>query len=159
MAPMSTHNEPIEEFRFPVDETAVMLFARALGDEHRASDDGAAVPPTFFQASAHYEPDYPLDTTRPGWKPKVTPRYPGAGKTLHGEQRFIYHRPVRVGDELSVTVRTGDRWEKQSSRGGTLGFVQQITEFRNSAGELCVTAINTGVIPERKPGGSDGGDS
>jgi hypothetical protein len=148
-----------ETFSFPIDATSVMLFARALGDgraeyTEATNPAGLVPPPTFYQASAHYEPDYPLDATRPGWQPKTTPRYPGPGKTLHGEQRFTYHHPVRSGEELTVTIRTGDQWRKESSRGGALDFVEQITEFRNGRGVLCVTAVNVGVIPENKPGRS-----
>ena len=142
-----------DSFRFPVDETTVLLSARSLGDTHPDYVAGTALPPTFLQAAAHFEPDYPYDDTRPGWRQKVTPRYPGAGKTLHGEQRFTYHHPVHVGDELVVTIGIGRQWEKQSGRGGTLGFVEQITEYRNQDGVLCVTAVNVGVIPENKPGG------
>jgi hypothetical protein len=142
-----------DQFEFRVDPTAVMLFARSLGDDRAEYVNGDVVPPTFFQSSAHYEPDYPLDFLRPGWQPKTTPRYPGAGKTLHGEQRFTYHHPVRAGDVLDVTIRSGDQWEKQSGRGGSLSFVEQVTEFRNADGVLCVTAVNLGVIPEIKPGG------
>lgn len=150
---MTDDSDPgtIERFSFRVDPTAVMLFARSLGDDRAEYRDGSVVPPTFFQSSAHYEPNYPLDTLRPGWEPKVTPRHPGAGKTLHGEQRFTYHQPVKAGDVLEVTIRIGDQWEKTSGRGGSLGFVEQITEYRDSAGELCVTAVNVGVIPEKKP--------
>lgn len=146
-----------DTFRFPVDETTVLLFARSLGDEHPAYASGAAVPPTFLQAAAHFEPDHPYDSTRPGWRPKVTPRYPGAGRTLHGEQRFTYHHPVRIGDELTVTIRIGRQWEKESGRGGKLGFVEQITEFHNQEGVLCVTSVNVGVIPENKPGRPEAG--
>lgn len=160
MANESPPDHPTEHFRFPVDATSVMLFARSLGDDqpaytdidHPAAAEGLVPPPTFFQSSAHYEPDYPLDTLRTGWKQKITPRHPGPGKTLHGEQRFVYHHPVRSGDVLDVTIRIGEQWRKESSRGGALDFVEQITEFRNQDGVLCVTAVNTGVIPENKPG-------
>ena len=125
-----------DRFTFPVDATSVMLFARSLGETRAESTEpghpdaaaGLVPTPTFFQSSVHYEPDYPLDATRPGWQEKTSPRYPGPGRTLHGEQRFTYHHPVRSGDVLEVTIRTGERWRKESTRGGALDFVEQITE-------------------------------
>ena len=142
-----------DRFTFPVDATSVMLFARSLGETNPDCADGLVPTPTFFQSSVHYEPDYPLDTLRPGWKEKTSPRYPGPGRTLHGEQRFTYHHAVRAGDVLEVTIRKGKQWTKESTRGGALDFVEQITEYRNQDGVLCVTALNLGVIPENKPGG------
>ena len=70
----------------------------------------------------------------------------GAGG-LHAEQHFTYHRPVRVGDVLSAVTRPGEEWEKQG-RSGRLLFREQITEFRDEAGELVVTARSVSVQRE-----------
>jgi N-terminal half of MaoC dehydratase len=55
---------------FPVEPGHVLAFAQAIGDEnpvyrdadpvHAVGLDGIAAPPTFVQASAHFDPDYPL---------------------------------------------------------------------------------------------------
>ena len=60
--------------RFPVDLTAIMLFASALGetnpifyDEAQAQQTplgGVIAPPTFSISSAHWNPDYPLRGVR-----------------------------------------------------------------------------------------------
>jgi hypothetical protein len=148
--------------RFPIEEGHVLAFARAVGDDNPAfRGPDAVAPPTFVQASAQWDPDYPL-------RPKVgqpwfgsgrdttgARREPGAGGDgrggtgLHAEQHYIYHRPLRVGDVLTATTRAGETWEKQGRRAGKLIFTESITEFRDANGELVVTARGVGVRTER----------
>src|SRR5438046_7312657 len=108
-----------------------MMFARSVGDpnpvyydEDRARSTEAGViiaPPTVVQASAQFDPDYPL-------RPKIgepwfgSGRQPtgvsrggdggsgsgGGGTGLHAEQHYEYHRPLRAGDVLSAETRTGN---------------------------------------------------
>src|ERR1700730_11794140 len=156
--------------RFPVEEGSILLFARAIGDpnpiysdpEYAAATElgGVIAPPTYVQSSAQFDPDYPL---RPrlgepwfgsGRNPTGRPASGGPGDSggggtgLHAEQHFQYHRPLRVGDVLSAATRTGQRWEKQG-RSGRLVFSESITEYRDAAGELVVTARSVGVMTER----------
>ena len=139
--------------RFPVEAGHVLAFARALGAADPAGGlprDGDVAPPTFAIASAQFDPDYRL-RPRPGvpWHGSggdaglVTE---GAGG-LHAEQHFTYHRPIRVGDVLACASRAGREWEKQG-RSGRLRFREQITEFRDEAGELVVTARSVSVQRE-----------
>lgn len=152
--------------RFPVEEGAIVLFARAIGDanpvysdHHYAKENGFAgvlAPPTFVQASAHFDPDYPL---RPrlgeawfgsGRLPtgRVPSDEPGSGTGLHAEQHYEYHRPLVAGEILSATTRDGGRWEKEG-RSGKLHFSETITEYRGQGGELYVTARSVGVMTDR----------
>jgi N-terminal half of MaoC dehydratase len=141
--------------RFPVEAGHVLTFARALGAADPASGlpaAGDAVPPTFAIASAQFDPDYRL-RPRPGapWHgsggdPGLVTE--GAGG-LHAEQHFTYHRPVRVGDVLAGLTRPGQEWEKHG-RSGRLRFREQITEFRDEAGELVVTARSVSVQREAR---------
>lgn len=151
-----------------------MMFARAIGDfnpvyrdahEARRSEVGDIIaPPTFFQASAQYDPDYPL-RPQPGvpwFGSGATPtgRLPDAesattssgssseksgGTGLHAEQHYEYHRPVHPGEVLTLTVLPGKTWEKQGRRGGLLHFRETIIEYRGEDGELAVTARGVGV--------------
>jgi acyl dehydratase len=160
--------------RFPIEAGHVMMFARSIGDPNpiysdtayaAASEVGTVIaPPTFVQASAQFDDDYPL---RPkvgvpwfgsGRTPTLPPREPrsggggassGGGTGLHAEQHYTYHRPVRVGDVLTATTRPGERWEKQGRRAGKLVFAETITEFRDQDGDLVVTARGVGVRTER----------
>ncbi|HEX4658985.1 MAG TPA: MaoC family dehydratase N-terminal domain-containing protein [Streptosporangiaceae bacterium] len=138
-------------WRFPVEAGHVLTFARALGAADLPAGGlpaaGDAAPPTFAVASAQFDPDYPLRPRPPepwhGSGGGAGLAREGAGG-LHAEQHFVYHRPVRVGDVLVPVTRPGEEWEKQG-RSGRLRFREQITEFRDAAGELVVTARNVSV--------------
>ena len=80
----------------------------------------------------------------------VVDRFEGGGRNvgrlLHGEQRFVYHKPLHPGEVLTITRKPGKRWEKEGKRGGVMRFSETITEYRDEAGELVVTAIGVGII-------------
>ena len=150
-------------FTFPVDRTAIMLFARSLLDirpEFTEPDSpeaqaigGIVAPPTFTWAGSHYEPDYNLDLTRPRKEPRQAPAAGGGGgglgRGLHAEQHYEYFKPIHAGDTLTVTISPGDSWEKQGRRGGKLMFSEQIYEYTNQDGELCVRVRMVGVQTEK----------
>jgi N-terminal half of MaoC dehydratase len=138
--------------RFPIEAYAA---ASEVG--------GIIAPPTFVQASAQFDDDYPL---RPkigapwfgsGREPSGVTRASsgggggggGGGTGLHAEQHYTYHRPLRADDVLTATTRPGERWEKVGRRAGKLVFSETITEFRDEHGELVVTARGVGVRTER----------
>ncbi|MEY1662353.1 MaoC family dehydratase N-terminal domain-containing protein [Isoalcanivorax beigongshangi] len=65
------------------------------------------------------------------------------GKVLHGEQQFIYHRPVCVGDRITFAPRISDIYAK---KGGALEFVVRQTRVTNQHDQLvaelnCVTVV------------------
>jgi hypothetical protein len=153
--------------RFPVDETTIVCFARAIGDPNPVYYDPERMiaPPTFVQSSAQFDPDYPL-------RPNLGDKWFGSGRTasgtqaassktttsdaattqgvgLHAEQHFEYHRALRPGDVLRGETRRGERWEKQG-RSGRLVFSETITEYFDARGDLVVTARSVGVVTERK---------
>ncbi|MFF0499926.1 MaoC family dehydratase N-terminal domain-containing protein [Nocardia aobensis] len=137
--------------RFPVEAGHVLMFRRAVGypDAEAGADTAGQqiAPPTFVQASSQFEPGHRL---RPGVEPwwgsaREAGTMPGGGGALHAEQHYTYHRPVRVGDVLSSSVRAGDTWEK-TGRSGTLRFTETLTEFRDEQGDLVVTARSVSVL-------------
>jgi hypothetical protein len=152
--------------RFPVEEGHIASFARSIGDANDAFyAPDAIAPPTFVQASAQWDPDYPL---RPpvggawwgsGREPGGRPSYGGGqsggggGTGLHAEQHYEYARPVRVGDVLTATVKPGKTWEKEGKRAGKLVFSETVIEYHDQNGDLVVTARGVGVRTE-KPVGS-----
>jgi acyl dehydratase len=163
--------------QFPIEAGHIMMFARAIGDHNPIYYDAATAvaPPTFVQASAQFDPDYPL-RPRPGvpWMGSATepsqmlaakkreaeeaaargetPEPPaGGGGGLHAEQHYTYHRPLRPGDVLTASGRPGETWEKEGRRGGKLLFSENIVEYRDQAGELVVTARSVGVRTEKVP--------
>jgi hypothetical protein len=151
--------------RFPVEAGHIMMFARSVGDPNPAySAPDAIAPPTFVQASAQFDPDYPLRPKfdRPWFGSGGTPSGVtrggggggggGGGTGLHAEQHYEYHRPLRAGDVLTATIRPGKTWEKEGRRAGKLIFSESITEYRDGSGELVVTARQVGVRTERPVG-------
>lgn len=152
--------------QFPVEAGHIMMFARAIGDDNPVYADpddpatvaagGVIAPPTFVQASAQFDDDWAL-------RPRIGEAWLGSGRTpsgversgsgggsgLHAEQHFTYHRTLRAGDVLSASTRDGETWQKHSERAGTLTFRESITEYRDAAGELVVTARSVGVKTER----------
>lgn len=166
--------------RFPVEAGHVLMFARSVGDPNPVYADpdspeaqavgGLLAPPTFVQASAQFDPDYPL---RPkvgepwfGSGREASGRLPrsepaagigggggGGGTGLHAEQHYEYHRTPRVGEVLTASTRPGKTWEKQGRRAGKLVFGETITEYRDENGELVVIARGIGVRTERSVDG------
>jgi hypothetical protein len=157
--------------KFPVEAGHIMMFARSIGDANEiyynsdyASKKGykdVIAPPTFVQASAQFDPDYFL-RPRIGQEWFGSAKGPtgitqqktgggggGGGGGLHAEQHYEYHQPLVAGEVLTAKVLPGKTWEKQGRRGGKLMFSESITEYRNLAGELVVTARGVGVRTER----------
>ena len=156
-------------YEFPVDLTSIMLFASAMGetnpiyyDEEYAAKTPLGhviAPPSFASASAHWDPDYFLRGVRKIPAPRKKPpkvrsekssKGGGGGgdltRVLHGEQRFIYHKPTIPGMRLTVTTLPGKSWEKEGKRGGTMRFSEIISEYRDESGELVTTAISVGIV-------------
>jgi N-terminal half of MaoC dehydratase len=161
--------------RFPIELGHIMMFARSVGDpnpiysdEEYAADSEVGhviAPPTFVQAGAQFDPDWPL---RPkfgepwfgsGRNPTGTPRPADGGggggggmaRGLHAEQHFEYHRHLRPGDVLRAEIRPGKKWEKEGRRAGKLVFSEMITEYRDQDDDLVITARSVGVRTERAP--------
>jgi acyl dehydratase len=148
--------------RFPVEETHILMFARAIGDENPVYTDpsspeaaefgGVIAPPTFTMAGMQFDPDAFL-------RPKLNQPWFGSAKEpsgaqiestgrLHAEQHFEYHRPLVAGEVLTTIEREGATWEKESKRGGTLRFEEMFIDYVSAAtGEPVVTARLVSVLP------------
>lgn len=165
MGRFRSQEDALPKITFPVEATHIMMFARAVGDPNpvycdaeaagRGETGGIIAPPTFPQAVAQFDPDYHL-RPKPGqpWfgsakGPSGIAGKPASSGGLHAEQHFEYHRQLRPGDVLSVEVRPGKTWEKESKRAGRLTFRERIAEYRDQNGELVVTARSVGVTTER----------
>ena len=76
--------------RFPVEAGHILMFARSIGDANPVYADaayaagtevgGIPAPPTFVQASAQFDDDYPL-------RPKVGRPWFGSGREPSGIRR------------------------------------------------------------------------
>lgn len=154
-----------------------MTFARSVGDFGEDYSDaafvetglaGVAVPPTFVQAVAQFDPEYSLrphpgrpwagspargqDAPEQPMRTRSDPEQAKGKNVLHAEQRFDFVRPVRVGDVLTAKQHPGRSWDKQGRKGGRLVFSETITEYFDGAGQLVVTATAVAVAPDHMPG-------
>ena len=122
----SVGREKIREFASALGDTALCYFnvesARALGYPDLIA------PPTFaivitMQAGGQviHDPELALDYTR----------------VVHGEQRFVQHRPIFAGDEITSTVSVDSI---RSAAGNDMITVK--TEVHASDGELVSTVYS-----------------
>ena len=161
---------------FPIEAGHIMLFARSIGDANqiyydpeyaKGTEPGQVIaPPTFVQASAQFNENYPL-------RPKIGKRWFGSGKSpsgsnapeepaaegaavrggggggLHAEQHYEYHRPLVPGMVLHSVNKPGKTWEAEGRRAGKLNFSESITEYYDQDNNLGITARSVGVRTER----------
>jgi acyl dehydratase len=113
---------------FTVEPARVAAFREVFG-----ATDG--VPPTFLTAAEFAvfprviaDPNLGLDFTR----------------VLHGSQEYVYERPLREGETLSVRARIDSIRHK-----GDTGFLAVVMEFRDDEDRLVCTARSQMV--ERAP--------
>ena len=154
-----------DEIKMPVEASHIMMFARAVADDNpiyrdpeyaNTTEVGHIIaPPTFPRAVSQFDPDYAM-------RPRIGKKWFGSGKNptglegpapssggLHAEQHFEYHQPLKPGDQLTVTQREGETWERESKRAGKLTFLERIQEYRNQDGELVITSRAVSVRTER----------
>jgi acyl dehydratase len=129
-APYSVGREKIREFAEAVGATDVVHVdpAKARASGYR----DVIAPPTFAVLIAQRcdrqfiaDPEAGIDYTR----------------LVHGEQRFVHHRPITAGDEI-VGVLTIDSVKEV----GGHAMVRTRTELSTTEGEPVCTATSTVVI-------------
>jgi acyl dehydratase len=67
------------------------------------------------------------------------------GLILHGEQEFIYHRPVQVGDVLVGEGKIADAYQKESS-GRTMTFIVSETNWTDERTGEPVVTVRANII-------------
>ncbi len=137
-----------------IERGPVTQFAEAVTDTNRiyrrrdaAQAAGFAdipVPPTyFFSAHSHwgaFPEEQPADAN-PASSPTmeiIGELMATGGLVLHGEQEFVYHRPILVGEVLHGEGRVADLYEKQSGE-RTMTFLVTENDWRDADGELVLT--------------------
>jgi acyl dehydratase len=137
---------------FAVEAGKVEEFARAIRDDdpvHRSEEaaddrgfDAVPAPLTFARVSdfPRYCPPGLADENRRGFDLGFDRRH-----TVHGEQEYVYERPLAVGDVLTGTKTLTDVYQKEGGRGGTMTFAELETEYRTQDGELVLTERKTRI--------------
>lgn len=125
-----------EVYEIEVEKGAIRAFANAIGDdnplyhdEKYAKEQGytsLVAPPTFPQTFKIPTPGLNVDKRR----------------TLHGEQEFIYERPIVAGDVLRCVSKLEDIFERQGKQ-GTMTFILIEMRGKDINGELVFSSITT----------------
>jgi acyl dehydratase len=127
---------------YQVGREKIREFAEAIGATDPAYRDADAA-----KALGHPDviapPTFPIVLAAAGLRTLVDD--PGLGldfsRVVHGEQRFVYTRPVRAGDRLTCTLTI----EEITSRAGN-DFLTTRTEIATEDGEPVVTARDKLVV-------------
>jgi acyl dehydratase len=146
--------KPMSKSTVVVERGPVANFATAVCDPNpvyrdpvAAADAGLAAipsPPTFpFVMTTWGEFAELQPTDKPTGNPMgevLGPLVAKGGIILHGEQEFVYHRPVYVGDVLVGEGTVTDAYAKES-KGKTMTFIVTETVWKDErTGEPVVTS-------------------
>jgi acyl dehydratase len=129
-APYEVSREKIREFADAISDPNPVYRDRAAAEELGHPD--VIAPPTFaivvtMRAAQQvtFDPEFGIDYSR----------------VVHGEQRFVHHRPIRAGDVLHVVVTIDDI---RVAAGNEL--ITTRAEVATLAGEQVTTAVSTIVV-------------
>ena len=116
---------------------------RDLDAARAAGFDSIPAPPTFtfaLQNCGKFPEDQPPDPTGGSnvMMEVIGTLMAEGGMVLHGEQEFIYHQPVQVGDTLHANGKVTDHYTKESN-GRTMTFLVMETVYADDAGAPVVT--------------------
>jgi N-terminal half of MaoC dehydratase len=120
---------------YDVERGHIRRFCEAVGDDHPAYFDEAAAripaPPTFATTLRPNDPREGVDID--------------FRKLLHGEQEFVYERPIQSGDRLTIVGRIAEAYVKEG-KAGVMDFLVTETRATDAGGKLVFTARSTAVI-------------
>ena len=135
---------PLGKFATSVHDDSPVY--QGLEAAQAAGFEDIPAPPTYAFSALQYwgkfPDDQPPDPT--GGKSPVMEiigslRSKG-GIILHGEQEFVYHRPIVAGDVLTCEGQLTDFYTKESSGGTTMTFIVSEDVYKDEAGEPVLTS-------------------
>ena len=115
-----------------MEQGAIVRLAEAIGDPHPDYLTGDAAPPTF-PTTVNFRMKVPALAA-------IDP-----ARFIHGDQEYVYERPLRAGDRVTCVSTIADVTEKET-RLGTVMFAVVETEGRDEAGELVFTGRATVIV-------------
>jgi acyl dehydratase len=138
-----------------IERGPVAKFAQAVHDDREiyqrqdaaeaAGFDAIPVPPTYGFSAMQYwgtfpedQPEDPTGGTNPMME-IIGGLMAKGGMVLHGEQEFVYHRPIVVGDVLTGEGHVVDHYTKES-KGRTMTFLVVEDVYRDAEGEPVLTS-------------------
>lgn len=145
--PDESYPRAARPFVFPVELGKVRELARATGAHDPAYERGDAVPPTFLTVAGGW---WGYSWEEPGDSP-LADEGVDPTRTLHLEERYVYERPLRVGERLSGELELQAPEHKEGRRAGTMTIYTTRTRFRDEDGTLVATAIQRIAVLEGRP--------
>jgi acyl dehydratase len=121
---------------YEVGREKIREFAEAVGDLHPAYLD-----PEAAKALGHPDviapPTFPIIISLPAAQQVVADPALGLNwdRIVHGDQRFVFERPLRAGDRISAVVRVESVRTMQGN-----DMINLAAELRTPEGELVCTA-------------------
>jgi N-terminal half of MaoC dehydratase len=134
---------PVSHFAAAVGSTSSIY--RDLDAAKAAGFDAIPAPPTWpfaMEFSGKFEEMQPAGGE--AGSPLMAPLgrlMANGGLILHGEQEFVYHRPIVVGDVLVSEGKIVDAYQKESKGRTMTFFVTETSWTDDKTGEPVVTAI------------------
>jgi len=140
-------NQDMIGFAYPASDpylvtpVAIRTFADAIGDDNPIYRD-AQVAASFGHTNVCAPPTFPIVVTMAAMEKSFHDPKLGMDFTrvVHSDQRFEYHRPIAVGDELVVTTIVEDI--KALGNNNMATFRTEVS----SGGELVVTGWSKLVV-------------
>lgn len=129
------------QFVFEVEKRHIRQFAEAIGDSNPLYVDEEYAAKTMY-GGIIAPPTYPIAIGQDSGESldlKLDQR-----RMLHGEQEFIYKRPIRPGDKLYCQMKVSDVYERNGKK-GPMQFVVLDTEMKDEADQLVVIS-RTNII-------------
>lgn len=136
-------------------------YARAVEDDHplftdveharKRGYDDIVVPPNFLSAIIGRGTGGPAGTLREdGVDPGVLPiDLPETATLLGGGQDLTFHRYVTAGETITVEETFAGISQKESSKMGTLTFLERHMEFVDGNGDPVVECDETFIVGDR----------
>lgn len=147
-----------------VGRAAIRYFARAVGDDNpvytdddaarAAGHDGVVAPPTYVCESNQYA-DRPRDADGYIGHTWDLPVPPG-GRVVRGGHRYVFGRPVRPSDVVSVLWRVADIAAKTSRSGAPLLIVTSESTYTGADGAHLATNTDTTIHTDTSSGDGRG---
>jgi acyl dehydratase len=138
---------PVQHFADAVLSTSPVYHDPAAAKA--AGFDAIPAPPTWpfaMEFSGKFAELQPTDA--PAGNPMMkamAPLMAKGGLILHGEQEFVYHRPVLVGDVLVGEGKIADAYQKDSG-GRTMTFIVSETNWSDEKSGEPVVTVRSNII-------------
>jgi N-terminal half of MaoC dehydratase len=140
----STSGQSGKPFDMAIEAGKVREFARATRSHNPDYQRPTGPAPVTFLMSSEFwtGPDNaPWGDSPPSFE-----------RLLHGEQEFVFPgAPPQVGDQLTGVVRIDKIYTKEGGRGGTMTFIETVTEYRRQGTAAIVAEVRSTLIQTSKP--------